>query len=72
VSTRIINTLAKRTVEDRQVLILDSRKCIKNQMDSRKCIKNQIVTVHTNGRLVKARIISAGEWPIAVCCNGKE
>jgi hypothetical protein len=63
VSTRrIINTLAKRTVEDRQVLILDSRKCI----------KNQIVTVHTNGRLVKARIISAGEWPIAVCCDGKE
>lgn len=57
---RIINTLAKRTINDRQVLVLDSQKCKKGQR----------VTVRANGRLVEARVISDGEWPIAVCCDG--
>ncbi len=56
---RIINTLAKRNINDRQVLILDNPKCIKGQR----------VLVRANGRLVKARVISDGEWPIAVCCD---
>jgi hypothetical protein len=59
-STRIINVLARRMIGDRQVFVLDSRKCRKGQR----------VVVHANGRLVEARVVSAGEWPIAVCDNG--
>ena len=54
---RVIHTLAKREIKDRQVVILDSHKCYKDQH----------VTVMTGGRLTPARVVSAGEWPIAIC-----